>query len=220
MLENLTGKQRKIVTTIGVIVAIIVMFFIYQRAGSNEFIEKDEEILLVQNTSSSNQVNVSDKEEAEEIIIVHIAGAVKSPGVVRLKQGSRMEDAIEMAGGLTEDSDISNVNLAYVLDDGVKIVIPEKGSNQEVNEIINSDIGENVILESDSKREVKTSLVNINKASQSELESLSGVGSSLASKIIEYRNSNGKFSNIEDIKKVSGIGDSKYEAIKDSICTN
>lgn len=220
MLENLTGKQRKIVTTIGVIVAIIVMFFIYQRAGSNEFIEKDEEILLVQNTSSSNQVNVSDKEEAEEIIIVHIAGAVKSPGVVRLKQGSRMEDAIEMAGGLTEDSDISNVNLAYVLDDGVKIVIPEKGSNQEVNEIINSDIGENVILESDSKREVKTSLVNINKASQSELESLSGVGSSLASKIIEYRNSNGKFSNIEDIKKVSGIGDSKYEAIKDFICTN
>ena len=139
MLENLTGKQRKIVITIGVIVAIIVMFFIYQRAGSNEFIEKDEEILLVQNTSSSNQVNVSDKEEAEEIIIVHIAGAVKSPGVVRLKQGSRMEDAIEMAGGLTEDSDISNVNLAYVLDDGVKIVIPEKGSNQEVNEIINSE---------------------------------------------------------------------------------
>ena len=220
MLENLTRKQRKIVIIIGIIIVLIVMYFIYQKAGSNEFIEKDEDILIAQNASSDNQVNDIDKEEAEEIIIVHIAGAVKSPGVVKLKKGSRMEDAIEMAGGLTQNADISNVNLAYVLDDGVKIVMPEKGNNQETNEIINNDAGENVISETSSKLENKTSLININKASQTELESLSGVGASLASKIIAYRNSNGKFSKIEDIKKVSGIGDSKYEAIKDFICTN
>ena len=220
MLENLTSKQRKIVIIIGIIIVLIVMYFIYQKAGSNEFIEKDEDILIAQNASSDNQVNDIDKEEAEEIIIVHIAGAVKSPGVVKLKKGSRMEDAIEMAGGLTQNADISNVNLAYVLDDGVKIVMPEKRNNQETNEIINNDAGENVISETSSKLENKTSLININKASQTELESLSGVGASLASKIIAYRNSNGKFSKIEDIKKVSGIGDSKYEAIKDFICTN
>ena len=220
MLENLTIKQKKIFIIIVVIVAIMVMFFIYKRAESKEFIEKGEEILIDQNTENMNQVNTVNEEDTDEIVVVHITGAVKSPGVVKLKQGSRIEDAIDMAGGLTENADISNVNLAYVLDDGVKILIPEKGSNQEANDTVNGDVGENVIIESNSKHETKTSLVNINKASQSELESLSGVGPSLASKIIEYRNSNGKFSNIEDIKKVSGIGDTKYEAIKDFICTN
>ena len=220
MLENLTIKQKKMFIIIVVIVAIMVMFFIYKRAGSKEFIEKGEEILIDQNTENMNQVNTVNEEDTDEIVVVHITGAVKSPGVVKLKQGSRIEDAIDMAGGLTENADISNVNLAYVLDDGVKILIPEKGSNQEANDTVNGDVGENVIIESNSKHETKTSLVNINKASQSELESLSGVGPSLASKIIEYRNSNGKFSNIEDIKKVSGIGDTKYEAIKDFICTN
>lgn len=220
MLENLTIKQKKIFIIIVVIVAIMVMFFIYKRAESKEFIEKEEEILIDQNTENMNQVNIVNEEDTDEMVVVHITGAVKSPGVVKLKQGSRIEDAIDMAGGLTENADISNVNLAYILDDGVKILIPEKGSNQEVNDTVNGDVGENVIIESNSKHETKTSLVNINKASQSELESLSGVGPSLASKIIEYRNSNGKFSNIEDIKKVSGIGDTKYEAIKDFICTN
>ncbi len=220
MLENLTIKQKKIFIIIVVIVAIMVMFFIYKRAESKEFIEKGEEILIDQNTENKNQVNTVNEEDTDEMVVVHITGAVKSPGVVKLKQGSRIEDAIDMAGGLTENADISNVNLAYVLDDGVKILIPEKGSNQEANDTVNGDVGENVIIESNSKHETKTSLVNINKASQSELESLSGVGPSLASKIIEYRNSNGKFSNIEDIKKVSGIGDTKYEAIKDFICTN
>lgn len=220
MLENLTIKQKKIFIIIVVIVAIMVMFFIYKRAESKEFIEKGEEILIDQNTENMNQVNTVNEEDTDEMVVVHITGAVKSPGVVKLKQGSRIEDAIDMAGGLTENADISNVNLAYVLDDGVKILIPEKGSNQEANDTVNGDVGENVIIESNSKHETKTSLVNINKASQSELESLSGVGPSLASKIIEYRNSNGKFSNIEDIKKVSGIGDTKYEAIKDFICTN
>ena len=220
MLENLTIKQKKMFIIIVVIVAIMVMFFIYKRAESKEFIEKGEEILIDQNTENKNQVNTVNEEDTDEMVVVHITGAVKSPGVVKLKQGSRIEDAIDMAGGLTENADISNVNLAYVLDDGVKILIPEKGSNQEANDTVNGDVGENVIIESNSKHETKTSLVNINKASQSELESLSGVGPSLASKIIEYRNSNGKFSNIEDIKKVSGIGDTKYEAIKDFICTN
>ena len=220
MLENLTSKQKKIIVIIGIVVASIVMYFIYQKAGSTQFIDEDDEILISKNISMSNQIDTRDKEDLDEMIVVHIAGSVKSPGVVKLKQGARMEDAIEKAGGLTDNADISNVNLAYVLEDGVKIVIPEKGIGEENDEIISSSIGDDVILRYDSNEDKKTTKVNINKASQSDLEKLSGVGPSLASKIIEYRNNNGKFSSIEDIKNVSGIGDSKYEAIKDFICTN
>lgn len=216
MLENLTDKQRKIIVVIGITVAIIIMMFIYQKAGSKQILEQDDSTMLIQNSDKLNQsddiLNKSDTENRQ--IVVHIAGEVKSPGVVKLKEGERIEDAIEKAGGLTENAEINNVNLAYVLEDGVKIIIPRKNLETE-EKIINEDAGRGVILE-DSFEDNKI-MVNINKATESDLEKLSGVGASLASKIIEYRNKNGKFSSIEDIKNVSGIGESKFNAIKDYI---
>ncbi len=211
MLKNFNFKQNKTMIIIGIliIIGIIIYFF------NNNQLEKsniNDEILVSNNTSNEKSAN----NEEENIIVIHITGAVKIPGVVRLTEGSRIEDAINKAGGLTEDANIANVNLAYVLEDGTKIKIPSITDEITMDEsIINTDGGEGVTDNSNLEKN-KTS-ININKADELELQRLQGIGPSLASKIVDYRNNNGNFENIEDIKKVSGIGDSIFENIKENI---
>ena len=138
---------------------------------------------------------------------------------MKLKDGSRIEDAIEAAGGLTENADISKVNLAYVLEDGIKIKIPSS-SEEDIGDgdVLIDGSGENVVEKDDSQSTNQNGKgININKADETELQTLPGIGASLASRIVEYRKQNGKFANIEDIKNVSGIGDSKFSNIKDLI---
>ena len=162
----------------------------------------------------TNENNTND-----DIVIIHITGSVKNPGIVKLKEGSRIEDAIESAGGLTENADITKVNLAYVVEDGTKIKIPS-ASEEDIGDedIIDSKSGDNIIIKENAvPSNNSTQTININKATEKEFETLPGIGPSLASKIIEYRNQNGKFESIEDIKNVNGIGDNKYEKIKDLI---
>lgn len=212
MLDNLTKKQKIIVIAIAGIVAIGIMYFIYNKNQVKEDINIENEILV--NNVSTNENNTND-----DIVIIHITGSVKNPGIVKLKEGSRIEDAIEAAGGLTENADITKVNLAYVVEDGTKIKIPS-ASEEDIGDedIIDSKSGDNIIIEENtisSNNSIQT--ININKATEKEFETLPGIGPSLASKIIEYRNQNGKFGSIEDIKNVNGIGDSKYEKIKNLI---
>ena len=212
MLDNLTKKQKIIVIAIAGIVAIGIMYFIYNKNQVKEDINIENEILV--NNVSTNENNTND-----DIVIIHITGSVKNPGIVKLKEGSRIEDAIEAAGGLTENADITKVNLAYVVEDGTKIKIPS-ASEEDIGDedIIDSKSGDNIIIEENavpSNNSPQT--ININKATEKEFETLPGIGPSLASKIIEYRNQNGKFGSIEDIKNVNGIGDNKYEKIKDLI---
>ena len=213
MFENLNKKQKTIILIIAIIVAIGMIYFIYNKNQIRSDIDLESEILI--SNTSENKTNV---ELQEDLVIIHITGSVKNPGIVKLKDGSRIEDAIEAAGGLTENADITNVNLAYVLDDGVKIRIPsitdEKNGDEQ---ILEEGSGENIIEETNMTLGASTKEVNINKATETELQSLPGIGASLASRIIEYRNQNGKFSTIEDIKNVNGIGDSKYDNIKDFI---
>jgi competence protein ComEA len=214
MLDNLSLKQKKIIGIVGIIIVVVIIYFVYNRK-ENDSIDVNEDILVQNNTNTS----ISSEEEIKDTIIIHIAGAVKTPGVVELEEGARMEDAIEAAGGLTEDADISNVNLAYVLDDGIKINIPSLNDTEtsEDEEIITENNGENIV-ENTSNSLATSTKININKASQTELETLPGIGASLATRIIEYRDNSGKFGAIEDIKNVNGIGDSKFENIKDLIC--
>ena len=212
MLDNLTKKQKIIVIAIAGIVAIGIMYFIYNKNQVKEDINIENEILV--NNVSTNENNTND-----DIVIIHITGSVKNPGIVKLKEGSRIEDAIEAAGGLTENADITKVNLAYVVEDGTKIKIPS-ASEEDIGDedIIDSKSGENIVIEENTvSSNNSTQNININKATEKEFETLPGIGPSLASKIIEYRNQNGKFGSIEDIKNVNGIGDSKYEKIKDLI---
>ena len=212
MLDNLTKKQKIIVIAIAGIVAIGIMYFIYNKNQVKEDINIENEILV--NNVSTNENNTND-----DIVIIHITGSVKNPGIVKLKEGSRIEDAIEAAGGLTENADITKVNLAYVVEDGTKIKIPS-ASEEDIGDedIIDSKSGDNIIIEENTiSSNNSTQTININKATEKEFETLPGIGPSLASKIIEYRNQNGKFGSIEDIKNVNGIGDNKYEKIKDLI---
>ena len=212
MLDNLTKKQKIIVIAIAGIVAIGIMYFIYNKNQVKEDINIENEILV--NSVITNENNIND-----DIVIIHITGSVKNPGIVKLKEGSRIEDAIEAAGGLTENADITKVNLAYVVEDGTKIKIPS-ASEEDIGDedIIDSKSGDNIIIEENTlSSNNSTQTININKATEKEFETLPGIGPSLASKIIEYRNQNGKFESIEDIKNVNGIGDNKYEKIKDLI---
>lgn len=209
MLDNLTKKQKIILSLIAIFVAIGIIYFINNKNQTNN-IELDENILV------SNQDTNQTSQDTEEIVIVHITGSVKNPGIVKLKEGSRIEDAIEAAGGLTENADISNVNLAYVLDDGTKIKIPNVDDEDIGDEdVLSKDSGEGIIQE--DEKTTNTNTVNINKATENELSTLPGIGNSLATRIVEYRKQNGNFKTIEDIKNVSGIGESKFANIKDFI---
>lgn len=191
---------------LGVIMLIIIGGIIYY----NYYKENDNAEILeevyIENTGKI--------EDTEEKIIIHITGEVKNQGIIKINSNSRLIDAIEAAGGLTENADISKINLAYVVSDGQKIYIPNV--NDLIEEYIDSEAGEGIIVEDINSS--KKTLININTATQTELETLTGIGASTALKIINYRNENGKFKNIEEIKNVSGIGDAKYEAIKDNIC--
>ena len=149
-----------------------------------------------------------------------------------LKKGSRIADAINAAGGTTSKANTTKVNLVYVLEDGMKVNIPSKdelkndsnfeyitknsgdGANDfdNSNDSVSGSQTENV--GSSTKKEHKFSSVNINTATQTELETLPGIGPSIALKIINYRKENGKFSSIDDLKNVSGIGEAKFEKIK------
>ena len=197
-------KNFKKIIFLSIIVALAVIYLIYNYSNNenNEIIEEDLYI------ETSNQTKENNK------IILHITGEVNSPGIIEIDEGSRLNDAIEAAGGLTENADTNKINLAYVVQDGQKINIPNVNSVDTGN-YITENIGENIVIEDTN---MNTNLVNINTATQTELETLTGIGPSTALKIIKYREENGKFKNIEEIKNVSGIGDSKFEAIKDEIC--
>lgn len=172
----------------------------------------------VENNITVNKVENEDTEEAKEIAI-HITGEVKKTGVIYLKEGSRIVDAIEKAGGTTKNADLSKVNLAYVLQDGQKLYIPNK--KDKISEYVSEGGGQNVVSSADASSNTETNKnkkININTAGKEELQKISGIGPSLAEKIISYRNSNGKFKKIEDIKNVNGIGENKYRNIKGSIC--
>lgn len=200
MFKKENNKKIIVYILIGIVVVIgaIKLIDIYYQNNNNEEI-------TIQNVLTTED----EPEKLEnETIKVYVTGEVKNQGVIELEQGSRIVDAIEKAGGQTEEANLKNVNLAYELEDGQKIYIPNK-SEENTNEI--TDDGVTGI---DSK---ENDTININKADEKELQELNGIGESLASSIIKYREDNGKFKNIEDLKNVPGIGESKFSNIKEKI---
>lgn len=204
----------------------------------------DENVINGENTGEEVSMGINGEsvpKSSENKIYVYITGEVNVPGVVILDEGSRIVDAINSAGGTTSKANISKVNLVYVLEDGMKVNIPSDndlknnpdfeyitmssgdGRNDNSSGLAgtNSSSSNSSASNSSGLRESQSSsrysIVNINTATQTELETLPGIGPSLALKIINYRNENGKFSSIEEIKNVSGIGESKFEDLKNYI---
>lgn len=146
----------------------------------------------------------STKDDSNTDIYVHICGAVINPGVYQVPAGTRVYQALELAGGSSDDAYLSGINLADKLADGQKVYIPAEGENAEG--ILSIDSGG-----------VQSVMININTASEAELMTLPGIGQSRAKDIINYRVKNGFFESIDDIMKVSGIKEAAFEKIKDLI---
>lgn len=150
-------------------------------------------------------------EEAQEepaAVVVHVGGAVAEPGVRELEEGARVQDAVEAAGGFSEDAARDALNLARVLVDGEQVVVP---TLEEVEAAVAAPAGV-------SGAAGAGGLVNINAATAEELDALPGIGPATADKIVADREANGPFAATEDLKRVSGIGDKKYAQLADSIC--
>lgn len=222
--------NKKIMLLIILIILLAIAYYIYNKNNTYEEFEENLNFEEV-DTYEHEKIDYSQKEgEAEienieqnvESIIVHITGEVKNWGVIELKKGARIIDAVNMAGGFTDEADTEKINLAYELTDGVKVYIPSKNEKVEnttnTQKYITTDGGDNVVGEENAIKKSNNLLVNINEATQTELETLPGIGPSIALKIISYREENGRFLNIDDIKNVPGIGDSKFENIRNLIC--
>ena len=219
---NLTKKQKIILAIIISIILLITFAYIYKNIYS---VDESSEIIInndmqIENNLVQNEENQENNLKEEEKVVVHVIGEVNNPGVVTLKEGARIIDAINEAGGKTEESDLSKINLAYVIEDGTQIYIPRINENLNEIELMTQDAGSSTIIsnsETDNEENSKEVKVNINTANKEKLETLPGIGETTAQKIIDYREANGKFNSIEDIKNVSGIGDAKFNSLKDKI---
>lgn len=199
----------------------------YSVSKGNDVTNKVSESSLQNQTNGNNTIEGEIKDSGNMTngydnldgkIVIHITGAVHKTGILVLTEGARIADAIDAANGATEQADLDEVNLAYILEDGQKIYIPSKNKeNSTDKKYITKESGNNVVVDGKNTSKGENTKVNINTATQSELETLSGIGPSIASKIIEYREKNGKFEKVEDLQNVSGIGDAKYNSIKDHV---
>lgn len=184
----------------------IILIVIFIASAISIFIQDKER-------KESFSINTTIIENKEDKIGVYISGEVKNQGVYYLKKDSRVIDLINISGGFTENADISKINPAQKLNDSDKIIIPEK--KDEVEEDI-EQIDDNISVQEESDSSI-TEKININTATKEELETLNGIGEATANKIINYRKSN-SFTEIEDIMNVPGIGEAKFNNIKDDIC--
>lgn len=212
-LEKLNIKQKIGLILAALLIVILAFIWLFSIYGNDQ---PKNEIKKSQESNNEIEFKLGIKEKENKTIMVDISGEIITPGVVKLPEGSRIIDAITAAGGKTEDADLSKVNLAYILDDGVQLYIPRYNEKLE-KEIVQTEPGVGIIQEGINTTSKKDSKVNINTANKEKLATLPGIGEGTAEKIIEYRSKTGKFKTIDEIKKIPGIGESKFKSLKDKI---
>ena len=202
---------------IGLVVALCVGGLLLQRS-SDVVMQRGESEKISSPSSSKDDVSEDASSQSEAApdedtsqtvatskVLVHVDGAVITPGVYELVSGSRVCDAVEAAGGLTDEADTSQVNLAAELTDGEKVHIPRAGEAPISTTPAQGD-------------DASSGPININTATAEQLDALPGVGEATATAIIEDREQNGPFASPEDLMRVSGIGEKKYERLEGLIC--
>jgi competence protein ComEA len=202
-------NEHKIYLIIAVIIAFAALYyFLEERKSSSEInveeivptaIIEEEEVIQ----PTQNQTKVA------ESFIVDVKGQVKMPGVYSSSPEERVIDVVQRAGGLTENADESKVNFAEHVQDAMVIYIPAKGEEGNIPQELTSN-------PSDTGG-TKQGKINLNKADENELQNLPGIGPSKAAAIMEYRETNGPFKSVEDLKNISGIGDKTFDKLKDLI---
>lgn len=206
-------KYIKEISIVVIIIVVLLIFYLTVLKVPDDKVNTEGavtlETLIEEDTSQTIGVDEADPSESQEVaVVVDVKGAVMLPGVFTLNSDQRVIDAIESAGGVTEQADTKHINFAQLLEDEMYVYIPEMGE----------DISQLSVL-SDNKQ-THESMININNADESELLLLDGIGPSKAAEIIKYREENGAFNSIEELTNVSGIGEKTFEKIKENIEAN
>lgn len=181
---------------------VILLMSIIITAGS--FYVYGEKTAVPDSVTLTKTVEAPKTIEKSNEDVVYISGAVCKPGVVKLPAGSRVENALEMVGGLSAEADTVKINLAEKVKDGMHIHVPSNIPSRQGEAV------SGLAAKHDGK-------ININYADVEELDKLPGIGPMMAARIVEYRKANGNFISIEDIKNVKGIGEAKFQKLKDKI---
>ena len=204
-------KEYKIIVICTGLGLLVGGFFLLKPAPQTPVKETNlqAEVAAVSKNSSIEKEVKEEKEESleQDLITVDVKGAVKSPGIYDLPVGSRVNDAVQKAGGLTEQADSKSLNLAQKVSDEALVYVPTKGEETASQQTASGTA-------SSTSKEKK---VNLNKASLEELKQVKGLGGKRAQDIIDHRESNGKFKSVDELKKVSGIGAKTIEKLKDYV---
>ena len=211
MKKERSNLKKLILILLGISFLLVRTIFIIYTNNKNT---KEEVVDIFK--EEKEEVKEDKKEDKTTKVIVDIKGMVVNPGVYEVDSTSRVNDVISLAGGLLEGADTSKINLAKVVEDEMTIIIY---STEEVLEKFREEncVCEKCDITNDaciSSTATDNQLININTADEKELQNINGVGEAKAKAIIEYREENGLFTTIEDIKNVPGIGDSLFEKIK------
>ena len=205
-------KEYKIIVICAVLGLALGAFFLLKPTSQTPVKETNlqtEVAAVSKDSSSEKEMRKEEKEESPEqdLITVDVKGAVKSSGIYDLPVGSRVHDAVQKAGGLTEEADSKSLNLAQKVSDEALVYVPTKGEEAASQQTAS---GTTPSTSKDKK-------VNLNKASLEELKQVKGLGGKRAQDIIDHREANGKFKSVDELKKVSGIGAKTIEKLKDYV---
>ncbi|WP_336046347.1 helix-hairpin-helix domain-containing protein [Solibacillus ferritrahens] len=206
-------KYKKQVTILGSVLAVIVVYFFFIQDSSNSATIETIDQNALATIGSTPNIPETEMEDTPQTIIVDVKGAVKFPGVYTLSEEQRIIDAIEAAGGYTDDANPMLINHAQKLQDEMVVYIPN--SSEDALEEMELFLQMTEINSTSSGN--SSGKININKAAESELTQLPGIGPSKASAIIQHRSEQGNFRTVEDLKQVTGIGDKTFEQLKDLI---
>ena len=205
-------KEYKIIVICACLGLTLGGFFLLKPSTQKPVTETNlqaEVAAVSKDSSSEKEMKKEEKEESleQDQITVDVKGAVRSPGIYDLPVGSRVHDAVQKAGGLTEEADSKSLNLAQKVSDEALVYVPSKGEEATSQQAASGT----------SPSTSKEKKVNLNKASLEELKQVKGLGGKRAQNIIDYREANGKFKSVDELKKVSGIGAKTIEKLKDYV---